>query len=39
VNGVDMSWVSRCWDEHRNGAADHRLFLWSWLSLQSVFAV
>jgi asparagine synthase (glutamine-hydrolysing) len=38
ITGVDMSWVSRRWEEHRMGAADHRLFLWSWLSLQSVFA-
>jgi hypothetical protein len=26
--------VARRWKEHRSGTADHRLFLWTWLSLQ-----
>ena len=36
VAGVNMDAVSRAWAAHRRGAADNRLFLWSWLSLQSV---
>ena len=36
VMGVRMENVGRAWAEHRSGAADHRLFLWSWLSLQSL---
>jgi asparagine synthase (glutamine-hydrolysing) len=34
VLGADLNWVDRCWREHRSGAADHRLFLWSWLGVQ-----
>ncbi|HKW94466.1 MAG TPA: asparagine synthase (glutamine-hydrolyzing) [Methylomirabilota bacterium] len=33
--GVRMGVVRRAWEQHRKGAADHRLFLWSWLSLQA----
>jgi asparagine synthase (glutamine-hydrolysing) len=36
LSGTNMDWASRQWREHRSGAADHRLFLWSWLSLQTV---
>jgi asparagine synthase (glutamine-hydrolysing) len=36
VSGVNMESVGRAWAEHRSGTADHRLFLWSWLSLQSL---
>jgi asparagine synthase (glutamine-hydrolysing) len=36
VAGMRMNEVKRAWDDHRSGAADHRLFLWSWLSLQSL---
>jgi asparagine synthase (glutamine-hydrolysing) len=36
VPGVRMDRVGAAWDEHRRGAKDHRLFLWSWLSLQSL---
>lgn len=36
IPGVHMDRVARSWSEHRRGAADHRLFLWTWLSLQSV---
>jgi len=36
VEGVNGEWASRQWREHRSGAADHRLFLWSWLSLHTV---
>jgi asparagine synthase (glutamine-hydrolysing) len=32
--GVRIERVARAWRDHRFGAADHRLFLWSWLSLQ-----
>ena len=34
VSGANAGWVKRCWQEHRAGDADHRLLLWSWLSLQ-----
>ena len=34
VEGVNMDYVATAWSDHRRGAADHRLFLWSWLSLQ-----
>src|SRR5665213_1108370 len=37
--GLDMSWASLKWREHRDGRADHRQFLWSWLSLQAVYSV
>jgi asparagine synthase (glutamine-hydrolysing) len=33
--GMRLERVARAWQDHRLGAADHRLFLWSWLSLQS----
>ena len=36
VTGVKTRWVEKCWRDHRAGRSDHRLFLWSWLSLQSV---
>jgi asparagine synthase (glutamine-hydrolysing) len=36
VLGLNMDQVDRRWTQHRSGASDHRLFLWSWLSLQSV---
>jgi len=35
VPGVCGAAVERRWAEHRAGRADHRLFLWSWLALQS----
>ena len=31
----DTEWVRRKWQEHRAGKADHRLFLWCWIVLQS----
>jgi asparagine synthase (glutamine-hydrolysing) len=34
VPGVSTDWVRQAWREHRLGQADHRLFLWSWLSMQ-----
>lgn len=33
---INPGWVARQWADHRSGQADHRLFLWSWLSVQSV---
>jgi asparagine synthase (glutamine-hydrolysing) len=36
VPGMRMDRVGKVWDEHREGRADHRLFLWTWLSLQSL---
>ena len=35
VEGFDMAAVGKAWTAHRTGAADHRLFLWTWLSLQT----
>ncbi|MGH7102957.1 MAG: asparagine synthase-related protein, partial [Acetobacteraceae bacterium] len=34
VAGMRLGRVAQAWQDHRSGAADHRLFLWSWLSLQ-----
>ena len=34
VEGLNTKWVAQCWQEHRGHASDHRLLLWSWLSLQ-----
>jgi len=34
--GMKPEYARRAWQEHRDGKADHRLFLWSWLSLQQV---
>ena len=31
----DMDWVRSKWHEHKKGKADHRLFLWCWIVLQS----
>jgi asparagine synthase (glutamine-hydrolysing) len=36
IKGVRMGPVVERWAQHRAGTGDHRLFLWSWLSLQSV---
>jgi asparagine synthase (glutamine-hydrolysing) len=36
MDGIRRRVVERCWSDHRSGLADHRLFLWSWLSLQAV---
>jgi len=35
VPGVRMPWVADRWRDFRSGRGDDRLFLWSWLSLQS----
>ena len=34
IPGVNGAVAHAAWNEHRTGARDHRLFLWSWLSLQ-----
>lgn len=34
--GVKMDKIAATWREHRTGRADHRLLLWSWLSLQAL---
>lgn len=36
VPGMRMDHVAEAWAAHRAGAADNRLFLWTWLSLQSI---
>lgn len=34
VPGIRPAWMKQAWDDHRAGRADHRLALWTWLSLQ-----
>ena len=34
IPGIRPAWMKRAWQEHRAGRADHRLALWTWLSLQ-----
>ena len=36
VSGIRMGWVADRWTACRSGRADERLFLWSWLSIQSI---
>src|SRR5579859_940344 len=36
ISGVRMPWVTDRWQSFRAGKSDDRLFLWSWISLQSV---
>ena len=36
IPGMRMDRVADAWAAHRAGAADNRLFLWTWLSLQSI---
>ena len=38
VQGIRMERVSEHWANHPAGSIDHRLFLWSWLTLQSVIS-
>src|SRR5260370_23083461 len=35
IPGLRLDQVTRAWQEHREGRVDHRLFLWSLLSLQA----
>ena len=34
VPGMRLDWMRRAWRDHRAGGSDHRLALWTWLSLQ-----
>lgn len=36
VRGMHTEWAAKAWRDHRAGRADHRMFLWTWLALQSV---
>jgi asparagine synthase (glutamine-hydrolysing) len=36
IAGIRTAAVAERWRSHRAGTADHRLFLWSWLSLAGV---
>jgi asparagine synthase (glutamine-hydrolysing) len=36
IEGVRLDTVERMWREHGERRRDHRLFLWSWLSLQQL---
>jgi asparagine synthase (glutamine-hydrolysing) len=36
--GVSADWARKAWQDHRAGRADHRLFLWCWLSLQNLLS-
>jgi asparagine synthase (glutamine-hydrolysing) len=36
IDGVRMERVADRWAQHQTGKADQRLFLWSWLALQSI---
>lgn len=38
VNGLCTAFAQNAFAAHRAGAGDHRLFLWSWLSLQAFTA-
>jgi asparagine synthase (glutamine-hydrolysing) len=39
IPGIRPQTVETLWTEHRRGLKDHRLFIWSWLSLQRNFAI
>ena len=32
IAGIGGAYAARAWADHRSGRADHRLFLWSWLT-------
>jgi asparagine synthase (glutamine-hydrolysing) len=34
VPGIRLEWMKQAWKDHRARKADHRLALWTWLSLQ-----
>lgn len=36
VLGIRTEWATAAWRDHRAGRADNRMFLWTWLALQSV---
>jgi len=33
--GMAAAYLDQCWSEHQSGARDHRLLLWSWMSMQA----
>ena len=35
IPGARSEWAAERWREHRTGDRDNRMFLWSWLSMQS----
>ena len=35
IEGVDLNWARRRWQEHSNGRRNDRLFLWAWMSLEN----
>lgn len=36
IAGLSSDFARKAWSDHRAGRKDHRLFLWTWLSLQHV---
>lgn len=38
IPGVRLNWAEQAWASHRANKADHRIFLWTWLSLQSTLS-
>jgi asparagine synthase (glutamine-hydrolysing) len=38
LSGVQVNYARRSFTEHRTGNADHRLFLWSWIVMQTYAA-
>lgn len=38
VKPLDATWAASAWSDHRSGRADHRLFLWNWMSLQAALS-
>jgi asparagine synthase (glutamine-hydrolysing) len=35
LSGVRLNYARRAFTDHRAGDADHRLFLWSWIVMQT----
>jgi asparagine synthase (glutamine-hydrolysing) len=38
IGGIDMEPIETWWNEHRQGRADRRMILWSWLVLEEYIA-
>lgn len=34
IEGMNLDYIKKSWQEHKKGVADHRFLLWSWLCLQ-----
>ncbi|MDA8716501.1 hypothetical protein N9M78_00910 [Alphaproteobacteria bacterium] len=34
--GIKTPSIAKAWREHRSGTKDHRIMLWTWMSLQYV---